>query len=124
MKLTYLVVAAVVLAGASAGAQASYTRHIPDSLVKEARITEAAAAATAKARLPKATIEGVELERENGKLIYSYDLKTAGKSGIDEVNVDAITGKVVAIAHETPATEKKEAAAEARAAKRPATKKP
>jgi uncharacterized membrane protein YkoI len=124
MKFTYLVVAAIALAGSTAHAQASYKRDIPDSLAKAAKITEAAAAATAQARLPKAKIDGVELERENGKLIYSYDLKTAGKSGIDEVNVDAITGKIVAVAHETPATEKKEAAAEAKAAKKTATKKP
>jgi uncharacterized membrane protein YkoI len=123
MKFTYLVVAAVALAGSAAHAQASYKRDIPDSLAKAAKITEAAAAATAQARLPKAKIEGVELERENGKLMYSYDLKTAGKSGIDEVNIDAITGKIIAVAHETPATEKKEAAAEAKA-KKTATKKP
>ena len=29
----------------------------------------------------------MELEKENGKLIYSYDIKTEGKSGIDEVQV-------------------------------------
>jgi hypothetical protein len=47
--------------------------------------------------------------------MYSYDIKTAGKSGIDEVNVDAVTGKVIGFAHETPAAEKKEAADEAKA---------
>jgi len=42
-------------------------------------------------------------------------MKTPGRSGIDEVNVDAMTGKVVGVSHESPATEKKEAAAEAKA---------
>ena len=37
------------------------------------------------------------MERENGKLIYSYDIKTAGKSGIDEVHVSAITGKIIVV---------------------------
>ena len=64
--------------------------------------------------MPKGKIDGVELEMENGKLMYSYDLKTAGKSGIDEVNVDAITGKIIGFSHESPAAEKKEAAAEAK----------
>ena len=67
--------------------------------------------------MPKAKIEAVELEVENGKLMYSYDMKTAGKSGIDEVNVDARSGKIIGFAHESPATEKKEAADEAKAAK-------
>ena len=124
MRFTYLVVAAVGLAGASAGAQATYKREIPVSLAKEAKITEAAAAETAQKRFPNATIEGVELEREDGKLIYSYDMKTKGKSGVDEVNVDAVTGKIVSVSHESPVTEKKEAAAEAKAAKKAPTKKP
>ena len=105
----------------AAQAQASYKKEIPDSLAALAKVTEAAAAATARARVPKGAIQSVELEREKGKLIYSYDLKTAGKKGIDEINIDATTGKVLAVEHESPATEKKEAAADAKAAK---TKKP
>jgi len=125
MKFIYLgVVAAIGVAGSSARAQATYKREIPDSLVKSAKITEAAAAETAQKRVPKATIASVELEREHGKLIYSYDMKTKGKSGVDEVNVDAVTGKIISVAHESPVTEKKEAAAEAKAAKKGATKKP
>jgi uncharacterized membrane protein YkoI len=125
MRLRYLaIVAALAVAGSSARAQASYKREIPDSLVKAAKISEAAAAETAQKRVPKATIASVELERENGKLIYSYDMKTKGKSGVDEVNVDAVTGKIISVAHESPVTEKKEAAAEAKAAKKGSTKKP
>jgi uncharacterized membrane protein YkoI len=107
--------AAVVLAAPMARAQAAYKRDIPDSLAKHAKIGEAEAAAVAQRRIPKGTIQAVELEREKGKLIYSYELKTEGKSGIDEVNVDAVTGKVVGVSHESPAAEKKEAAEEAKA---------
>jgi len=125
MRLRYLsIVAALAVAGSSARAQATYKREIPDSLVKAAKISEAAAAETAQKRVPNATIARVELERENGKLIYSYDMKTKGKSGVDEVNVDAVTGKIISVAHESPVTEKKEAAAEAKAAKKGASKKP
>lgn len=120
-----LVTAAATIAaltiGATVGhAQATYKRDIPDSLKAKAKIEESAAAKTALARVPKGAIEGVELERENGKLMYSYDIKVAGKSGIEEVNVDAISGKVLAVAHENPADEKKEAAEEAKAAKKAA----
>lgn len=125
MKYTSLVtVAAIALAGSVAHAQATYKRDIPDSLGKQAKIAESAAAATAQARFPKAKIEAVELEREDGKLLYSYELKTAGKTGVDEVNVDAITGKIISVSHESPVKEKKEAAAEAKEAKKAPPKKP
>jgi uncharacterized membrane protein YkoI len=91
-------------------------------LVKHSKITESAAAATAQKRVPKGTIDGVELERENGKLMYSYDIKVPGKSGIDEVNVDAVTGKVIGYSHESAAAEAKESADEAKAAKENAAK--
>jgi uncharacterized membrane protein YkoI len=118
MKLTSLAaVAAIALAGSLAQAQGSYKRDVPDSLTKVAKIAESVAAATAQARVPKGKIQGVELERENDRLIYSYDIKTAGKGGIDEVHVDAMTGKIIAFAHQSPAAAKKEAAEDAKAAK-------
>jgi uncharacterized membrane protein YkoI len=122
---TLLVSTAIILVAASgAGGQTPYKRDIPDSLARQAKVSETVAAATAQRRVPKGKIEGVELERENGKLMFSYDIKTSGKSGIDEVNVDAITGKIIGFAHESAATEKKEAEAEARGSKKIAPKKP
>jgi uncharacterized membrane protein YkoI len=101
----------------------SYKRDLPDSLVRLAKVTEAAAVATAQKRLPQHTIVALEIERENGKLIYSFDMKLPGKPGIDEVNVDAMTGKLVGtVQHESDADEKKEAAKEA--AKKPPAGKP
>lgn len=102
----------------SARAQATqYKRDIPDSLTKEATVTEAKATAAAQKRVPKGTIQAVELERERGRLLYSYDFKVPGKSGIDEVNVDAKTGKVLRKVHESAAHEKREAAEDAKEAK-------
>jgi peptidase YpeB-like protein len=126
MKFASLGVAAFVTAVAApaAFAQTAYKKDMPDSLVKRAKITEAAASATAQKRVPKGKIEGVELEVENGKLMYSYDVKTEGKSGTDEVNISALTGKIIGFAHESAATEKKEAAADAKAAKAAKPKKP
>lgn len=97
--------------------ETQYKRDVPDSLAKEATVSEANATVTAQKRVPKGTITAMELEREHGHLMYSYDIKTPGKSGIDEVNVDAKTGKVLRVGHESPATEKNEAAADAREAK-------
>jgi hypothetical protein len=97
-------------------------------LLKKAKITAEAATATAKALLPNATVKSAEIEEEGGKLIYSFDFATKGKSGIDEVNIDAMTGKQVGkVEHESAASEKKEAAedaAKAKAGAKGATKKP
>jgi uncharacterized membrane protein YkoI len=88
------------------------------ALQKEAKISETDARATALKQVPNGTVKSSELEREHGKLIYSYDITVPGKTGIDEVNVNAIDGSVVAKQHETPKAEKAEAAQEAKKAKK------
>ena len=40
------------------------------------------------------------IESEDGCLIYSFDVKTPGKKGIDEVIVDAGTGTILKVDHE------------------------
>jgi uncharacterized membrane protein YkoI len=84
------------------------------ALEKEAKISEATARATALAQVPNGTVKSSELEREKGKLIYSYDITVPGKTGIEEVNVNAIDGSVVARSHEGAKAEKKEKAEEAK----------
>ncbi len=41
----------------------------------------------ALAKVPGATVRSVELEREHGRLIYSFDLHVLGQSGVEEGNV-------------------------------------
>jgi uncharacterized membrane protein YkoI len=120
-KSTLASLAAIVVAATAAHAQSTYKREIPDSLAAKTKITEAVASATAQKRFPKGAIQSVELEREDGHLKYSYDMATPGKPRIDEVDVDALTGKIIAVEHETPAQMKKEAAEEANEAKAKAT---
>jgi len=118
-RIAALTIAASFVTAGSAIAQ----KAKPESqaaLMREAKVTKAAATATALAQVPGAKVSASEIERENGKLIYSFDLKVKGKSGIDEINVDAITGAVVARSHEGAKTEKKEAAQEAKEKKTPA----
>jgi 3-keto-L-gulonate-6-phosphate decarboxylase len=55
------------------------------------------------------TIKSSELEKEHGKMIYSFDIKTAD-GGTTEVNIDAKTGAVIAVTAENPADEAKEKA--------------
>ena len=54
------------------------------------------------------TIKSKELEKENGRWIYSFDIST-GKGKITEVAVDAYSGKVISATHETAANEAREA---------------
>jgi len=94
---------------------ATATHITGDAKLKaEAKVKEAEAIAIAQKEVPNGKIESGEIEREHGKLIYSFDMKVPGKSGIEEVNVDAMTGGIVAHEHETPKAEKKEAAMEAK----------
>jgi hypothetical protein len=81
---------------------------VPAALVKEAKVTLADARATALAQVPGGKVKSEELEREHGKLIYSFDIVVAGKPGVDEVNVNAIDGKIVDKSHESAKTEKAE----------------
>jgi uncharacterized membrane protein YkoI len=84
-------------------------------LQKEAKVSEADARATALKEVPNGTVKSEELEREKGKLIYSYDITVPGKTGIEEVNVNAIDGSVVGKPHhETAKAEKAEAKKEAK----------
>ena len=60
------------------------------------------------------TIRAGELEEEKGLLIYSFDLSVPGKSGIQEIGIDARTGKVVENSYESEADEAAEAKADAK----------
>lgn len=117
VSFALLAVAAAPLA-AQQGSTPGYKRDLPARLLAQATVKEADAAKVALARFPNAHIQAVELENEGGRLIYSYELKTAGKAGIDEVNVNAKTDKLVNTEHEGAKAESKEAKQE-KSAKRP-----
>jgi uncharacterized membrane protein YkoI len=81
-------------------------------LAKQAKITKEQAQEIALKRAP-GTVESGELEREHGKLVYSFDIRNGGGT-IDEVQVSAITGKVVRVEHETKQQEEAEKRKEAK----------
>lgn len=86
----------VTLSQAQVAAKPAPVRmELPDNLVKRAKVTEAAARKTALASVMRGTVTAVELEEEDGEFVYSYDLKVAGKEGVTEVWVDAMTGTIV-----------------------------
>ena len=55
---------------------------------------------------------------EDGKLVYSFDIKVPARSGIEEIQVDAKTGALVKQEHEGPKAEAAEKVGEAREARK------
>jgi len=104
--------------GASYASAAPATRHETKEareqarLQREAKITMEQARETALGRAP-GKVESSELEREHGKLVYSFDIRNA-KGTIDEVQVSAITGKIVRVEHENKKQEAQEKREEGR----------
>lgn len=110
---------ATLLLGTPARADGVLMKEEKPGFLKKAKVTPEAATAAAQAKVPKGKIIAAEIEEEDGKLIYSFEIKTKGKSGIDEVNIDALTGAVLGVQHETPRDEAREEAADKKKAARP-----
>ena len=108
--------AALTLTAMPLLAQKTTAKHeTQEQLQAEAKIPMETARATALARVKDGTVKSEELEREHGRLIYSFDISTPKQSGVDEVNVDARTGKLVGrVVHESAAKERAEMKAEAK----------
>ncbi len=86
-------------------------------LLKQATITPDEARKTALAQVRNGSIAEEEIEMEDGKLAYSFDIKVPGQTGIEEVLVDAKTGAVIAHEHESPKQQAAERAKDARTAR-------
>ncbi|HEV7587810.1 MAG TPA: PepSY domain-containing protein [Longimicrobium sp.] len=114
--LATLAAAAILSVAAASGAAAQHrpAHETQAQLQRQARVTEAQARATALATVPRGQVKSGELEREHGQLIYSFDISVPGRSGIEEVQVNAVNGRIVSHVHETPAAERGEARAEHR----------
>lgn len=100
------VVASLVMVGCSKAPPATDTG--PDAQVKEQQtgllaqvtISPDSAVAIAKARVPGRIIEA-DLEQENGKLVYSFDIKVVGEDELTEVAVDALSGALLKVEPES-----------------------
>jgi len=76
-----------------------------DKLETEAEVSRANAERIALAKVPSGKIKEAELEKEEGRLIWSFDIATKGPKAITEVHVDAKTGEVLEIEREGGAGE-------------------
>jgi uncharacterized membrane protein YkoI len=84
----------------SAGFLAGCQTENESQLQAKAKISKADAQAIALTKVPNGTFKDCELEREHGKLIWSFGFTTPGSKDITEVNVDALTGGIVNVEHE------------------------
>jgi hypothetical protein len=85
---------------------------IPDTLKADAKVRVEEARAIALKKVP-GDIKEEELEKENGKLVYSFDIRAAGQKDITEVQVSAIDGSIVSVEKENAAHEASEKKQEA-----------
>lgn len=96
---------------------ASENKESQAAMQKEAKISMKKARGIALKKVP-GKVSSAELERENGKLIYSFDIKTKDTSGVMEVNVDASNGEIVKVEHESATKEANEKKQEAKEPKK------
>ncbi len=82
----------------------AYQREVPAQLLRRAKVSEDSALRVASARIPSGTPRALELENENGRLIWSFDFAVPNRPGVYEVHVNAITGTLEGrVEHEIPA---------------------
>ena len=94
----------IVLAGVlslAVGGCAS-DRQEQAALLAQVRISKDQAAQAALAKTPGGRIKAAELDNDQGKLVWWFDIAIPGSKDITEVDVDALTGGVISVATETP----------------------
>lgn len=99
-------IVALALIAASAGvahAQGSAPmKEETPGLLEQASVTPDSARRLALALVPAGRIESQEIELEEGKLAYAFDIVVAGREGVEEIVIDARTGALISREHETP----------------------
>ena len=110
-KIIGMALAAALLAGC-ASEESEHHHESKEAkqakLMAKAKVSQADAQATALAQVSNGTVKESELEKEHGKIIWSFDIATPDTKDITEVNVDAISGQVVSKETEKPENEANE----------------
>lgn len=105
-----------IFASTNVSAQEKQQKVNP-KLARQAKITMTQARQTAQNSVSNGKIEESELEKEHGKLVYSFDIRNE-KGTITEVQVDAKTGAVLSTEEESKTDEMKEKREDAKQAKK------
>jgi hypothetical protein len=112
MKALSQFLAVALLTGATTAPLAGHAASIPES---EAIIARPDATRTALSAVKGGTVQDVELEREHDRIIWSFDIARPGSDGITEVQIDAVSGRIISRKNESRAAEASEAKSEAAA---------
>jgi uncharacterized membrane protein YkoI len=89
-----VLIATLTAAVAGSAAAWSVQQEEQAGLLARAAVSMESAQETALAAFPGARIDESEIEEENGRLIYSFEL-AGTQSGSVEVEVDAMTGELL-----------------------------
>jgi hypothetical protein len=108
----HIMIAGGVLAFAGLTTLTLFAGEADAQLRTQANVTKAEAQKTALAKVPNGKVTAAELEKERGKLIWSFDIAMPHSKNITEVQVDAKTGKIASVQVETPQDQANEAAAD------------
>lgn len=84
----------------------------PGKLLKQASVTRSEAERIALSQIHDGKIKTAELEKEHGRLIWSFDISRPRTTNITELQVDAKSGKIVSTKTETPKKQAQESAAD------------
>jgi hypothetical protein len=112
LALLFLALSTSVLAAAPSCSIRPAKDTLPPALQNLAKVSQVDAqkAALAKFKASSTKIKSIELEVEQGCLVYSFDIAVFGKRGIEEIMVDAGTGKLLSHKHESATQEAAEQA--------------
>ena len=99
-----------------ANAKVVVSESVPGLLAKD-RYPSAKAIAKIEALLPSGSILSVTLEMEGKTLLYAFDVSVAGKTGIEDIDISATTGKLLQREHLSPEQYAREKLADEKRAK-------
>lgn len=124
--LRFLLVLCLAAPASRAAAQttAPPVKESTPGLFRAAKLTPDSALATVQRMVPRGQVLSGELERESGRLVYSFDIKDGTRPGVREIWLDAATGRVVSDRRESDAAEAAERAKDASAKRQESAPKP
>jgi uncharacterized membrane protein YkoI len=97
-----MIVLAMLLLAAIGPAGCTLENRETAALLAQVRVNRIQAQQAALVYTPGGTIKAAELDNDEGKLVWSFDIATPGTKSLTEVDVDALTGGVISVATEVP----------------------
>lgn len=101
LQIVLPALAFVGLSGAIAFGQLSQgMKEEREGLLARATYSAEAARQQALAAVPGGVIVESEIEEEDGRLVYCFEISVAGQKGVTEVEIDAVSGELISTEQE------------------------